>query len=88
MARSLRFEFLGAIYHVTGRMVGSWRDERLRLFRDPKDYQGFLERLGEGVDELGVRVYLFLPDGQSLPFEDSRMGSGRYVLFGTKDILL
>ena len=40
-------------------MVGSWRDERSRLFRDAKDYRCFLERLGEGVDECHVRLYLF-----------------------------
>lgn len=59
MARPLRVEFPGAIYHVTGRMAGSWRDERLRLFRDARDYQRFLDRLGEGIGELGVRLYLF-----------------------------
>lgn len=59
MARPLRVEFPGAIYHVTGRMVGSWRDERLRLFRDGRDYERFLERLGDAVQEHSVRVYLF-----------------------------
>jgi putative transposase len=59
MARPLRVEYPGAIYHVTGRMVGSRQDERLRLFRDTKDYVRFLERLGEGVEEFDVRLYLF-----------------------------
>jgi len=59
MARPLRLEYAGAIYHVTGRMVGSWRDERLRLFRDTRDYRRFVERLGEGVEECHVRLYSY-----------------------------
>jgi putative transposase len=59
MARALRVEYPGAIYHVTGRMVGSWGDERLRLFRDTRDFQRFLDRLDAGVEEHGVRLYLF-----------------------------
>lgn len=59
MARALRVEYPGAIYHVTGRMVGSWRNERLRLFRDAKDFQRFLDRLGAAVEEHNVRLYLF-----------------------------
>src|SRR5690625_4187412 len=58
MARALRVQYPRAIYHVTGRMVGSWRDERLRLFRDSKDYQRFLDRLGESAKEHDVRLYL------------------------------
>lgn len=34
MARPLRIEFAGAIYHVTGRMLGSWRQAGDRLFCD------------------------------------------------------
>ena len=59
MARPLRLEYSGAIYHVTGRMVGSWRDERLRLFRGSRDYRRFVERLGEGVEEYNVRLYSY-----------------------------
>ena len=59
MARPLRVQFPGAIYHVTARLVGSWRDERLRLFRDDRDYGRFLERLGFAVEEAEVRLYLF-----------------------------
>ena len=40
-------------------MVGSWRDERLRLFRDFRDYRRFVERLGEGVEECHVRLYSY-----------------------------
>jgi REP element-mobilizing transposase RayT len=59
MARPLRIEFPGAIYHVTSRMVGSWRERGDRLFRDERDYQRFVDRLEERVKEAGVRLYLF-----------------------------
>lgn len=59
MARPLRIEFPGAIYHVTSRMLGSWRQTRDRLFRDERDHLRFLERLGEGVADFGIRLYLF-----------------------------
>jgi len=59
MARPLRIEFPGAIYHVTSRMLGSWRQARDRLFRDERDHERFLERLGEGVADFGIRLYLF-----------------------------
>jgi putative transposase len=59
VARPLRVQFPGAIYHVTARLVGSWRDERLRLFRDDRDYGRFLEKLGRAVEEAEVRLYLF-----------------------------
>jgi len=66
MARQLRVEFPGAIYHVTSRMVGdaavggaSWPFEK-RLFRDDADYERFLERLGERVEQFNVRLYLFV----------------------------
>lgn len=54
MARKLRVEFEGAIYHVTIRGV-----ERRRIFRDDADRGRFVKRMGEAVDEYGVRLYLF-----------------------------
>ena len=66
MARHLRVEFPGAIYHVTCRMVGdaavdgaSWPPEK-RLFRDDADYERFLDRLGERVGQYNIRLYLFV----------------------------
>ena len=59
MAWPLRIEFSGAIYHVTSRMLGSWRQARDRLFRDERDHDRFLKRLSEGVADFGVRLYLF-----------------------------
>ena len=59
MARALRMEYPGAVYHVTCRMVGSWRAERARLFAGEADHERFLEALSERVARFGVRLYLF-----------------------------
>ena len=40
-------------------MIGNWRDGRDRLFRDSGDYGRFLDRLGERIDDFGIRLYLF-----------------------------
>ena len=60
MARPLRVEFPGAIYHVTCRMVGSWRTEKSYLFKDDADRERFLERLAERVSQYNIRLYLFV----------------------------
>lgn len=54
MARKLRVQFEGAIYHITIRGV-----DRRVIFDDSADRERFLERLGEAVEEYGVRLYLF-----------------------------
>src|ERR1035437_840283 len=54
MARKLRVQFEGAIYHVTLRGV-----ERRDLFADDWDRKRFLEQLSRGVELDGVRLYLF-----------------------------
>ena len=54
MARKLRVQFEGAIYHVTIRGV-----ERRRIFDDDADRERFITRLGDAVEEYGVRLYLF-----------------------------
>ena len=59
MARPLRVQFPGAMYHVTSRMVGSWRQERNRLFADAADYQRFLARLAERVQQFQIRLYFY-----------------------------
>ena len=56
MARHLRVEFPGAIYHVNCRMLG---DSRARLFGDTSEYERFIERLAERVDSYDVRLYLY-----------------------------
>ena len=59
MARPLRIEFPGAIYHVTSRMLGSRSDRKTRLFKDQHDFVRFLELLEQRVESYSVRVYLY-----------------------------
>jgi putative transposase len=54
MARKLRVQYEGAVYHVTARGV-----ERRVIFDDDRDREHFLDRLGDSVQEYGVRLYLF-----------------------------
>ena len=54
MARQLRVEYEGAIYHITVRSNG--QDE---LFVDDPDRVYLLGRLRESAEQHGVRVYLF-----------------------------
>ena len=60
MARHLRVEFPGAIYHVTCRMVGDWQTEKTFLFKDDADHERFLDRLAERVEQYNIRLYLFV----------------------------
>jgi putative transposase len=55
MARLLRVEYEGAIYHVTIR-----GNERRDIFADDADRLRFVERLGEKVKDYGIRLYLFV----------------------------
>ncbi len=70
MARQLRVEFKGAIYHVTARMLGdtpapgtggetNWLIQN-RLFRDDADRTHFLECLAKRVEEYDIRLYVFV----------------------------
>lgn len=54
MARKLRVQFPGAIYHVTIRGV-----ERRSLFLDNHDRERFLSQVADAVDLDGVRLYLY-----------------------------
>ena len=60
MARQLRVEYPGAIYHVTVRMLGDWKRESNRLFADDADRQRFVESLQDRVKQYRVRLYLFV----------------------------
>jgi putative transposase len=60
MARTLRIEYPGAIYHVTCRLVGSWRDGDRELFRDDADRWRFLESLATRVDAFGVVLHQYV----------------------------
>ena len=57
MARHLRVECEGAIYHITSRMLG---DARSRLFRDDRDRERFIARLAERVEQHDIRLYLYV----------------------------
>ncbi|MDE2107120.1 MAG: hypothetical protein KGL39_58480 [Patescibacteria group bacterium] len=59
MARPLRIEFPGAIYHVSSRMLGSWRQNRDLLFGDQPDRERFVQRPSEAATDFGVRLYVF-----------------------------
>jgi len=67
VARKVRVEFPGAIYHVMMR-----GNERARIFRGTKDYSLFLEALDQGRERFGVDIhaYCLMPNqqfrGQSL----------------------
>jgi putative transposase len=52
MARPLRIQYPGAVYHVMNR-GGS----RQKIFLDEKDHQVFLNTIGEIYDRWGVEVF-------------------------------
>jgi len=54
MARPLRVEYEGAIYHVTVR-----GNDRRNIFLDDRDRQRFLARLADCVEAHEIRLYLF-----------------------------
>ena len=61
MARHLRVEFPGAIYHVSCRMIGDGRHlKESRLFVDDKDRARFVDCLSERVEQYNIRMYLFV----------------------------
>lgn len=59
MARKLRVEYLGAIYHVMNR-----GDRREPIFKDDADRQRFVETLGEVCAKTGwqVHAYVLMPN--------------------------
>ena len=57
MARQIRVEFEGAIYHLTCRMLG---DVESVLFTDDADRKRFIERLSERVEQYNIRLYMFV----------------------------
>ena len=54
MARPLRLEFPGALYHLTAR--GNARQD---IFLDPTDREVFLDALGREIDQQGWRCYAY-----------------------------
>jgi REP element-mobilizing transposase RayT len=59
MARPVRVEFAGAVYHVTAR-----GNERRAIFRDDRDRERFLATVAEMVERFGLRVmaYCLMPN--------------------------
>ena len=55
MARHLRVQFEGAIYHVTVR-----GNARADIFTDTSERERLLERLAERVETFNIRLYLFV----------------------------
>lgn len=76
MARLLRVEYPGAIYHVTIR--GS---NRRALFVDDKDRARFLDRLGEYREEYGIRIYAYclMSNHVHLVVETPEANLGRFL---------
>jgi len=76
MARPLRIEFEGAVYHVTSR--GNAKE---RVFLDDRDRERFLDRLSESLGTHDVRLYLFclMPNHIHLVLETPRANLGRFM---------
>ena len=75
MARKLRVEYPGAIYHVMNR-----GDRREPIFKDDADRQRFVETLGEVCAKTGwqVHAYVLMPNQFHLVVETPQaLASGR-----------
>ena len=55
MARPLRIDQEDTFYHVLNR-----GNERRAIFRDPRDYEGFLDRLGRCSQRFSLEVYAYV----------------------------
>ena len=76
MARLARVEYEGAIYHVTVR-----GNQRQAIFRDDRDRERFLEKLGEYAELYAVRIYAFclMTNHVHLVVETARPNLGRFM---------
>ncbi len=82
MARPLRIEYAGAYYHVTNR-----GNQRQAVFKEPGDYELFLEPLGQFSDLFDVRVGISLSGltvardrvAESLRHDKTLMGVWRHI---------
>ncbi|HBA85695.1 MAG TPA: hypothetical protein DCZ95_16560 [Verrucomicrobia bacterium] len=81
MARKLRIEYAGAIYHVTVRMLGDWKREENLLFEDDADRERFLGVLADRVEQFGIRLYLFvlMSNHFHLVLETPKGNCGRFM---------
>lgn len=66
MARSLRIEYAGAVYHVLCR-----GDRREAIYRDPGDYKTFLDTLEQVCERAGFKIhaYVLMPNHYHLLLE-------------------
>lgn len=73
MARKLRVEYQGAIYHLISR-----GDRREEIFRDDPDRNRFLETLGEACGKTGweVHAYCLMRNHFHLAVETPRGAAG------------
>ena len=82
MARRLRVEYPGAIYHVMNR-----GDRREPIFKDEADHQRFVETLGEACTKTGwqVHAYVLMPNHFHLVVETPQpnLVAGMKWLLGT-----
>src|SRR5438128_9006414 len=82
MARKLRVQYAGAIYHVLNR-----GDRREPIFRDDRDRQQFLDTLGETCGKTGWQIHSWclLPNHFHLVLETPRpnLVAGMKWLLGT-----
>lgn len=69
MARPLRIEFEGAVYHVTAR-----GNERGEIYKDDRDHAKHIEILKENKERYGVRIYAYV-----------LMGNHYHLLVGTPE---
>src|SRR6266436_2370002 len=76
MARSLRVEFEGALYHICAR-----GNKRERIFGGEKDYLLFVQLLRESAERFGVEVhaYVLLPNHFHLLARTRRANLGRWM---------
>ena len=54
MARSIRIEYAGAVYHIISR-----GDRQEAIFRDQEDFRSFLETLAEMCKRTGIRIHAY-----------------------------
>lgn len=76
MARLIRVEYLGAVYHVTAR-----GNKRRRSFSDDVDRRQFLGTLAQAVEEQGLRLhgYCLMPNHYHLLVETPRGNLSRGI---------
>ena len=75
MARHLRIVFPGAIYHVSCRMVGPWKDGDAFLFKDDSDRLRLLCTYGAQTQRQ-VATHLGLSTGAAISIQPSGTFAG------------